>query len=110
MEENQKFEQWAMVEIFGHQKYAGKVTPQMVGQSSFVRIDVPAVDNSQGYTKLFGEKAIYCITPVAEDVVMRYLKNCHAEPVNVYELRDARAPGVSVQECNEDDDNEDLPY
>ena len=37
------FEQWAIVEIFGHQRIAGKVTEQTIGGCSFVRVDVPAL-------------------------------------------------------------------
>lgn len=35
------FEGWAVLEIFGHQRYAGYVTTQAFGQSVLFRVDVP---------------------------------------------------------------------
>jgi hypothetical protein len=37
----QKFELNAVVELFGHQRIAGKVTEQSIGVATFIRIDVP---------------------------------------------------------------------
>ncbi len=54
----EKFEQWCVVEIMGHKKFAGFVTEQSVGGTSFVRIDVPEVAVAgrtlPAFTKLFG--------------------------------------------------------
>lgn len=102
MEEKQSsFEGWAVVEIFGHQRYAGFVTTQAFGQAVMFRVDVPPLAERErvtksyewigdrnvppgstvkesdvpGYTKLFGVGAIYAITPcdqaAAEKAVSR---------------------------------------
>lgn len=45
MEEKQtKFETHAIVELFGHNQIAGKVTEQTISGQSFFRIDVPATN------------------------------------------------------------------
>ena len=36
-----KFDHWCIVELFGHNQIAGKVTEQAIGGQSFVRVDVP---------------------------------------------------------------------
>jgi hypothetical protein len=33
------FEEWALLELFGHQRLAGRVTEQQLGGASFVRVD-----------------------------------------------------------------------
>lgn len=58
----EKFEEWAIVELFGHQKIAGRISEQQVGGASFVRVDVPEIDGQPPFTKLFGNGAIYAIT------------------------------------------------
>lgn len=63
----EKFEAWAIVEIMGHQRLAGRVSEQVIGGTAFVRVDVPAVCGLQPFTKLLGSGAIYAITIVDEE-------------------------------------------
>lgn len=63
-----KFESWAVVEIFGHQRIAGKVTEATIGGCAFLRVDVPKTEKRQAYTKYFGNGAIYAMTPCDEEV------------------------------------------
>jgi hypothetical protein len=84
--ENKGFNQWAILEIMGHQTFAGMVSEQTIGGASFVRVDVPAVDNLQAFTKLFGASSIYCITPVTEDVAIARAKTLRQQPMAFYDL------------------------
>ena len=101
-QDTEKFNSWAIVEIFGHAKFAGHVTEQAFGGTSFVRVDVPSVDNSPAFTKLFGASAIYSITPVTEELARKAVKGCHSEPISVYipQERQIPAPNIaSIQPC-----------
>lgn len=82
--QQEKFDLWAIVEVFGHAKFAGRVTEQAIGGASFVRVDVPEVNSSPAFTKLFGASAIYSITPVTEELARKAVKACHSEPISVY--------------------------
>lgn len=56
MQEN-KFEEWAVLELFGHQRLAGKVSEAQIGGTSFVRIELNV--NVESHTPLmqhYGEK------------------------------------------------------
>jgi len=77
-------EQWAIVEIFGHQRYAGIVSEHQLGGCNFVRVDVPQIDGEPAFTKLFGQAAIYSITPVAEQIARICAKNFQSRPLTVY--------------------------
>lgn len=91
------FEQWALVELFGHQRIAGLMTEQTIGGCSFIRIDVPAVDGQPAFTKLYGQGAIYGITFVAEEIARAAAKSYRIRPVSTYEipeLRQLRLPGA----------------
>lgn len=83
---DEKFEQWCIVEIFGHQTFAGKVTEQCVGGCNFIRVDVPECDGRAAFTKIFGQAAIYCMTPVTEDTARAAVKGLRKAPVNAYQL------------------------
>lgn len=82
------FEAHAIVELFGHQKIAGKVTEQTIGGCHFLRVDVPAFEDSPAITKLYTQGAIYGMTFVSEPIARAAAQSYRVTPVNVYELRD----------------------
>ena len=86
MKEQPKIEQWAVVELFGHQKIAGLLTEATIGGCSFVRVDVPENGDSPGFTKLYGNGAIYAISFVTEDIARRAASYYEVKPVQSYEL------------------------
>ena len=80
----EKFEQWCVVELFGHQVLAGKVTEQQIGGQAFVRVDVPAVGRQPEFTKFYGTGAVYCMTPCDEQTARRVLDQVQPRPISVY--------------------------
>jgi hypothetical protein len=93
------FAHWAIVELFGHARIAGKVTEEQIGGASFIRVDVPElevrgsrldaggripVETRPAFTRYFGPAAIYSITPVDEDIARRAAEAIRPEPVTVY--------------------------
>ena len=85
MEElNVKFETWALVELFGHNQLAGKVSEQTIAGQSFIRIDVPKTKKVPAFTKYHLPTAIYGITPVDEDYATRFAERLEAKPINDY--------------------------
>ena len=80
------FQTWAILEIFGHQRYAGLVSEQTIGGASFVRIDVPAIEGQLAFTKLLGATAIYGITPVSEEIAKGMAGQMRKRPIDVFEL------------------------
>ena len=82
--DNEKFETWAIVELFGHNRYIGKVSEQTIGGCSFIRLDVPKIGKQAAFTKLYSQNAIYCITPVDEKFAKEYLKTMNPQPINIY--------------------------
>ena len=67
--EQTKFEEWAVLELFGHQRLAGLVSEVQLGGASFVRVDVPEDGKKKGWklTKMYNPSAIYSIAPVTEE-------------------------------------------
>lgn len=83
---DEKFEQWAIVELFGHARIAGLVTEQTIGGSSFVRVDVPAVAGSPAFTKCYGQGAIYAISFVDRDIALAAAEKLRAKPITPYDV------------------------
>ncbi len=80
------FDTWALVEIMGHLKLAGRVSEQTIAGQGFIRIDVPAVEGQPGYTRIFGPGSIYSITPCIEEIAVAFCQRNTTRPVQAYEL------------------------
>lgn len=113
-ESNEKFESWGLLELFGHQRLAGKLSEQTIGGCHFIRIDVPEVGETAAYTRLFTQGAIYGMTPMEEATARKLAAYLRAVPVSPYELRSvepARQLAHSATDDNdEDDDDLDRPF
>lgn len=92
-QQQDKFEAWGMLELFGHQRLAGRLTEQTIGGVHFIRIDVPAVDGVAEYTRLFTQGAIYGMTITSEDVARRLAAGMRARPIAAYDLQRPALPG-----------------
>lgn len=80
------FEAWGLLELFGHQRLAGKLSEQSIGGCHFIRIDVPEIGDIKGYTRFFTNGAIYGMTITSEEVARGLAENLRARPVQAYEL------------------------
>lgn len=83
---DQKVDFWGIVEVMGHRSFSGRVSEQVIGGQSFVRVDVPEVDGKPAFSKLFGSGAIYCISPVTEELARARAAQSYEAPVSVYDL------------------------
>ncbi len=102
-DQNQTFDQWCIVELFGRQVVAGRVTEQVIGGCSFVRVDVPAFEDTPPVTHFYGQGAIYGMTPVSEEAVLAVLKHYQPRPINVY-IPTMQLPSPSQERLDLDED------
>lgn len=93
-------DQYAIVELFGHARIAGRICEQTIGGQSFVRIDVPQVDYEDSdlaggkatiaaHTRSFGPGAIYSINWCDERAARLAAQAIKHRPIQRYALRDA---------------------
>lgn len=105
------FESWAVIEIMGHDRYAGRVTERAIGGCSFVQIDVPAVNGREGYTKLFGSAAIFSITPCTEEVakaVAERIEHRGISPVGLPNSHPPQTAAIAHDDLDDLDDDDDM--
>lgn len=103
-------QQWAIVELFGHQRIAGAVSEQTFGGASFVRVDVPEIlvrdrvwrngeyvsdgevtEIIPAHTRSFGPKAIYAINWCDKTAATVAANSIRHSPIAPYSLRESLA-------------------
>lgn len=81
------FASWALIELFGHNRIAGKCSEQNIAGTNFLRVDVPETKNNAAFTRFLGHAAIYAINPVTEEVAIELAKNIDAKPIEAWDIR-----------------------
>jgi hypothetical protein len=84
--EKKAFEEWCLVELFGHQKIVGKVTEATMAGGAFLRVDVPAFNGAPAFTRFYSPGAIYGISPISEQIARELMDQYRNEPVSRFEL------------------------
>ena len=98
-EKSKTFEEWCILELFGHRKLAGKVSEYTIGGAAFVRIDIPG-----SATQFYNPSAVYCITPTTEELARQFATLHTPEPVTRWELPDlVQEPEYEDAELEEGD-------
>jgi hypothetical protein len=115
------FQDWAFVELMGHNKIAGHVTEYKFGNQSMIRIDVPQIDDMPKFSKIFNVSAVYAITPLSEQDATDYARKIKAKPLDVFDMNDIFQTKIKelvekgtllkpqLAESNEHYDDDDLP-
>ena len=105
---------WAIVDLMGHVRIAGRLTEEERFGVKMGRLDMPTAGGGFA-TRYFGGASVYSITIVSEEAA-RAVAVRNPEPVSPWEMPKqlpARAAEPYTRYANEDDDcgqdNEDTP-
>lgn len=71
------YQGWARLELMGHRSRVGQVREVELYGGKLLRIDIPVAGGTEFVTKFYGASAIYCMTPIAEDVAKDYAERTH---------------------------------
>lgn len=87
---NERFEEWAILEVMGYTRYIGYVSEVTIAGAAMIRIDVLEVAAERGlpaipaYTKFVGTGVVYSITPCSEEFAKVAARRIRALPHNMY--------------------------
>jgi hypothetical protein len=84
--QTEKFDLWCLVELFGHQKIAGKCTEQNIAGTNMLRVDVPETETQIAFTKFYGSAAIYAINPIDEQTARYYATQLQIKPITSWDF------------------------
>jgi hypothetical protein len=102
---SEKFEQWANVELMGHQRVVGRCSEEMIAGHPMLRVDIPDGEASFS-TRYYGSSAIYCLTVVSEEVARKICSRLSQTPSFAWDLRDHSKAIAGPSSTVWDDDGE----
>lgn len=110
MEEAKKEEAvWAIVELMGHVKLAGRISEEEKFGSKIGRIDIPQEDGAF-VTQFFGGGSIYRVTLVTEEVARHVAKKSAVAPVHSWDFPKQLAPAATGDDHHDDHDEIDIKW
>jgi len=80
------YEGWAIVELFGHVRLAGKISEADQYGVKMLRVDVPEVDGRPAFTTFKGGSALYAVTPTTEEIALHVIRQSRPAPISPYDL------------------------
>lgn len=83
----EKFDLWCLVELFGHQKIAGKCSERNIAGTNMLQVDVPETSKQHSFTKILSAGAIYAINPVTEETAKKIAEELQQSPISIWEVR-----------------------
>ena len=78
-------ETWAIVELMGHVRHAGRLTEEEKFGGKLGRLDIPLADGAFA-TKYFGAASVYSITVVSEEAARIVAQHTQPQPVHSWEM------------------------
>jgi hypothetical protein len=63
-------ENWAILEIMGHERLAGRITETTIAGVPMLRVEVPTTEKLPAFTRLLSGASIFSLTPVPQDVAI----------------------------------------
>ncbi len=94
---------WAIVEVMGHSRYAGRVSEYTGLGVPLVRVEVPETEEEPAFEKLLGAASIFRVTPCTEDVARRAAESLRVRPLSMVALP-SREPALPHYIEPEDDE------
>lgn len=102
-EHKPEYEGWAILELMGHRKIAGRVSEVTVAGTQLIRVDVPGAEETV-VTQYYGGSAIYCMTPCDEAAARETLNYGYGLPEPVVLALSKPEPDVDAEDAEFDDD------
>lgn len=95
-ESDRPAEVWAVVEVMGHSRYAGRISQDTTLGAALIRVEVPAVEGCPAFEKLLAPASIFAITPCSKDLAIEAAKRFQSRPFTLIELSDVGRPRLAA--------------
>lgn len=106
----ESFESWAILELMGHRRLAGRVSETTLAGGTFLRIDVPTINGAPAVTQFYSPSAVYAISPCTEELARAVAERERPMPVHPFELPTRATRPPDDEDPADEDPDEEVPY
>lgn len=96
--QDEKFEQWCLLELMGRQRIAGLVTEQVIAGHGYLRCQVPETKGNPPFTRFISPNSVYAINPITEEVARMYAENLKVKPIDSWPKNEEGEDGLDDEE------------
>jgi len=105
--EHETRETWAVVEVMGHSRYAGRISQHTALGGAMIRVEVPALDGIPPFEKILSPQAIFAITPCTEALAREAANRFRSRPFTLLDMPElCRQPDQRRLDFEDDGDYE----
>lgn len=99
LEQLDPFDEWAIVELMGRRRLAGRIRETQQAGAGIYRLDIPAVDDHPAETHYYSPGSVYAIHPTTEDLARAAAAHFafRPEPIQRWELKAIDAEPVPTE-------------
>lgn len=83
------FDEWAILELMGHRRAAGRVREVTLAGAGMLRLDIPPTPGHGPQTQYISPSSLYALHPTTEQLATAMAGRWRSEPVSRYELERA---------------------
>jgi hypothetical protein len=80
------FDEWAIIELLGHRRLAGRLREVHLAGAGFLRLDLPETPGHTPQTQYIAPGSVYALHPTTEAIATAVAARCRPEPVHRWEL------------------------
>ncbi len=91
------FDEWAILELMGHRRLAGRVREVQLAGAGFLRLDIPATEGHGPQTQYISPGSVYALHPTTEEIATAAAANFRPAPVSRWELEAAKPKSYEDQ-------------
>jgi hypothetical protein len=84
--QTEQFEIWAIVELMGRQRIAGKVSERVIAGTGFLDVHVPETKSNPSFNRFIAPGSVYAINPVDEATARQYAENLQVKPIDSWDI------------------------
>lgn len=95
------YEAWALVEVMGHRRLAGKVTEVNLFGSKMMRVEIPEVDGIPAHEQILSGSAIFAFTPVGVEAARALAATIKHMPFDPWLLAPSQRPLLTDDQIRE---------